>query len=113
MSSISQCQYDIKRYKILKNNINSIIFQLSQVIENTDDFNNEIKTKYQINDNYTPIVSRTIQLKDNMESTNKYLINKVIPAIDSAINNLNNKIVHLEEESQQKNKEQANAYNIK
>ncbi len=104
MSSISQCQYDIERYKTLKSNINSIICQLTQVIGNTDEFNNEIKTKYQVNDKYTPIVSRTVQLKDNMESTNKYLSNKVIPVIDSFIINLNKEIARLEKvENQQKN----------
>lgn len=104
MASVSQCQNDIRRYTILRNNVISIISQLSQTIRDTDDLSNGIKSKYQINDNYTPTVSRAIQLKSNMESTCNYLNNKVIPAIDRAIDNLNNDILKLRNEEKQRKK---------
>ena len=98
MSSISQCKYDIERYRTLKNNVNSIIYQLSISIGNVDHCTNEIRNKYIVNDNYTPIEARSSQLKINMESTYNFLNNQVIPAIDTAITNLNKEIASLEED---------------
>ena len=98
MSSISQCQYNIQRYRTLKTKINSIISNLSFAITNTDDLNTEIKSKYQVNDNYTPIVTRTADLKKNITKTSNYLSDKIIPAIDVAISNLYKEIARLEEE---------------
>ena len=98
MSSISQCQYNIQRYRTLKTKINSIISNLSFAITNTDDLNTEIKSKYQVNDNYTPVVTRTTNLKNNIKKTSNYLNNTIIPAIDSAISDLYKEIARLKEE---------------
>lgn len=98
MLSISQYEINIRRYKNLKSNLNYIITKLSLAIDNADNISNEIKERYLINDNYTPIVSRTIKLKNSMNDTYNYLNNKVIPAIDSAIYTLNRELTRLEQE---------------
>lgn len=100
MSSISQCQNDIQRYKILKTKINSIISKLSLVINNTDDLSSEIRSKYQVNDSDTPIVTRIKTLNEEIEKTNSYLRSKVLPAIDVAITKLNKEIDRLTAEQE-------------
>ncbi len=98
MSSISQCRYEISRYNSLKSSINSVISSLSSASGSADDLSYEIKDKYKLNDNSTPIVDRTIELKENIENTSNFLSNKVIPAIDSAIYSLYREIERLEAE---------------
>lgn len=87
-----QSEFDIIRYNTLRNKLNSIVSNLSLTISNNLNIIDEIKGKYQLNDDYTPVVSRMTQLNKNIESTYNYLNNNVIPAIDSAINCLNNEI---------------------
>ena len=99
MSSISQCEYDIRRYENLKLKIKSILSKLYSAVNNANNFNDEIKSKYQVDDNYTPIVSRTDNLKNDMQATCNYLSNTVLPAINLAIVDLKNEIAILEAEA--------------
>ena len=69
MPSLEKLENKIERYKILKNNLNSIISKLAMAIDNVENLKNEIKDKYQVDDGNTPIISRTTQLKQNMKST--------------------------------------------
>lgn len=98
MSSISQYEYNIRRYETLKKNVNSVMSKLSLAIDNTNDIAIEMKSKYQINDISTPIASRTTKLKSNIESVYNYLNSKVVPELDSVINSLNKEVEHLEKE---------------
>lgn len=105
MASISQCEHDIVRYQALKGKINSIASNLSSAVHNVEDATTEIKTKYQINDNSTPLVSRSIQLKSNMENTSAYLTGTIISSIDQAIQNLNAEIERIKEEERRRAEE--------
>ncbi len=88
MSSIAQCQNDIVRYRNLKSDLDSIIAKLSSAIQDSDDLNTEIKSRYLINDNPAPIYSSVNNLKNDINETRDYLDNTVKPAIDSAIDDL-------------------------
>lgn len=98
MSSISQCNDNVEKYRLLKMDVISVISKLSLANDDADGLRNDIKNKYQINDNETPIFERAVQLKNNISNTCDFLNNKVIPAIDAAIYNLNNDIAKLEAE---------------
>lgn len=97
MPSLEKLENKIERYKILKNNLNSIISKLAMAIDNVENLKNEIKDKYQVDDGNTPIISRTTQLKQNMKSTYDYLSSKVIPAIDLALHGLDEKVENKKE----------------
>lgn len=101
MSQISQCENNIRRYRVLKSDINSILKKLSISIDSTRDLNNEIKNKYLVNDNFTPIVVRNDKLKNNIESTYNYLSGTILPAIDLAISNLYKQISKLKREERE------------
>lgn len=98
MSSISQCENDINRYRNLKTKLNLITNKLSLAINNVTDFDSEINNKILINDDISCVGNDTRQLKQQIESTLSYIKNRVIPEIDNAIYNLNNQIDKLEEE---------------
>ena len=102
MSSISQCQYDIKKYNTLKSKVNSVISALALTINDSNNISNSISNRYQINDDSAPIVFRVNQLKDDIKETHDYLKFKVIPAIDSAISGLNQNIKSIEREEQRR-----------
>lgn len=97
MSSIAQCQNDIVRYRALKSNLNSITTILSSAIQDASDFNNEVKSKYLINDNAAPISSGITVLRNDIKETRDYLNGTVKPAIDSAINDLQREKARLEQ----------------
>lgn len=99
MSSISQCRSNLIKYKNLKVNLNSILSKISSAISDSDNVGNKIKNRYLINDESTPIVSRTIKLKNDMKSTYNYIKFKVLPAIDVAISNTNKEMKKLEKEN--------------
>lgn len=92
MSSISEYKYDLKRYKTIKSYLNTIANELSYAIDNANDVGNSIKSRYLVNDDYTPIVSRSRQLSSNLTSERNYIRNRVIPAINLAIRDLEKKI---------------------
>ena len=52
MLSISQCEYDINRYRSLKSAIYSVISKLSLASNDTNNLSNDIKNRYQVNDSY-------------------------------------------------------------
>ena len=92
MSSILQCQYEIEQYKSLKLKLDSIVSKLSSALNSVDDLNDEIKGRYRVNDDYTPIVFRISDYKTNMENDLNNLKKNVLPAIDLAISDLENEI---------------------
>lgn len=89
MSSILERERDIRKYQTLKTNTIAICEKLSLAINNTDNLNKEIISKYSINGNRTPITSRTEKLKSDIKETYNYLKNNVLPAIDLEIFSLN------------------------
>lgn len=98
MASISECENDIRRYERLKDNIFSVIDKLSSASSSAYNLSIELKNKYQVDDGNTPVTSRVTTLKNNIEKTSTSLKNKVIPAIDRAINDLKKEIERLIEE---------------
>lgn len=95
---ISNYEDDIRKYKALKSSLLNICTNLSSAINSVKDLKVEIKNKYTINDDYSPVYMRSDKLKSNMEITYNNLYNKVIPAIDNAINKINRQIRALEKE---------------
>lgn len=85
MASILQYEEDIKKYNNLKKNINFIIEKLRLSIDNMDSLNRQIVSKYNINDNGTPIINNIKKLKNDTEKTYNYLRKNIIPAIDLEI----------------------------
>lgn len=98
MSEISQCISRIQKYKRLKADVKSVMAKLSLAINDTNDINLRIENRYLVNDNPTPIVSRTKELKSDMKTTYNYLKHKILPEIDAAISGLNKKKDRLEKE---------------
>lgn len=98
MNTISDYENDIRKYKTLKNTLLNICTNLSSAINGVKDLNSEVKNKYIVNDDYSPIAKRSDNLKSNMEATYNNIYRKVIPAIDSAIYNINKQITSLEKE---------------
>lgn len=103
MSEISQCENKIQRYRRLKSDVKSVMQKLSLAIKGADSLSIEIGNKYQIDNNPTPILSRTKELKSDMKETYNYLNNKVLPAIKSEIVSLNNKKDRLEQAEKESN----------
>ncbi len=93
---MSHCQNNIQKYKKLKIKIKATIDKLSDASTNTNSLCNEIKSRYQIDDGDTPIAIRVKKLKSNIDKTNLYLNNNILPAIDEEISNLYKEISHLE-----------------
>lgn len=102
MSSIWQCEQEIQRYRNLSSNIGTIMSNLSMAAGNVYNLSNTMDNKYQVNDNFTPIVARTTSLKNSIDSTYNYLKNTVIPSIDSAITDLNREIDRIEQEERER-----------
>ena len=100
MSSIEQCRYDIRRYNRIKTSVNSIISRLASATRDMNDFSNEIKNKYLINDDCAPIILKSNKLETNLKDVQHTLKNKVIPAIDNSIYKLKKTISQLEAEEQ-------------
>lgn len=96
MLSISSYQYDIQRYRSLKAEVKLVISNLTSALDNIDTIKNGVKDKYQIDNNFTPIVSRTANLDDKMRKTLQFLEKEVVPSIDASIANLYKKIANLE-----------------
>lgn len=96
MSSISSYQYDIQRYRSLKAEVKLVISNLTSALDNIDIIQNGIKDRYQVNDNFTPIVNRTANLEKRMKNTLRFLEKEAVPTIDISIANLYKKIANLE-----------------
>ncbi len=102
MASIAECRNDINRYNTLKSKVNSVISYLSSASNSADNLGNTVKNNYTVNDASTPIVSRTVKLKNTIEEMYRYLQGTVLPAIDSAIAGLNSTIARLEQEERER-----------
>ena len=96
MSSIAKCRYDIQKYNNLKENIRSILPYLNSAMGSMDDTNNTLNGKYLINDEDTPILKRISIVKNDVKKTYEMLNKTIMPAIDRAIDDLNNQIAQLE-----------------
>ncbi len=106
MTSIAQYKSDIIKYDNLKNNLNSILNILSSAIDDADNLNSEIKSRYLINDNPAVISSSVTSFTGDMKETYNYLNNVVIPAIDSSLASTQAKKARLERiERERKEKE--------
>jgi hypothetical protein len=106
MSSILQCENDIKRYRNLKDKLNTILYELLSSQNELSTVSSNIKNKYQVNNDTTPIYSRVTKLDGNIDTTYNYIKNKIIPSIDSAINSLNKQIDDINEEEESKRLEE-------
>ena len=100
MSLIIKYKEDLNKYIILRNKMQSIVMELSLAIDNASNVSNEIKSKYLINDNYTPIGTKCDNAKSNLETIYDTLNNKVIVYIDLNIKRLKTIIERLEREQQ-------------
>lgn len=76
---------DINKYKTLKTKLNKIVQNLKYSIGYVNSLGNSLRSSYSINDDDTPVETRTIALRTSMSDTYTTLIKKVIPAIDDAI----------------------------
>ena len=123
--SISYCYSKIRNYNNIKPNLQQIISLLQNSSNDINDIKFDIKNKYIINDEETPISNRINNLDEDIKKTSNYLKNTIIPGIDSAITGLYNRIERLEYEEEQrkikeekerlereKNKEQNNGNNL-
>ena len=76
---------DINKYKALKSKLNKIVQNLKYSIGYVNTLGNTLRNSYSIDDDDTPVETRTIALRTSMSDTYTTLIKKVIPAIDDAI----------------------------
>ncbi len=97
MDTKATYQNDITKYTHLKSYVNSIVNNLTRAISDLSSVDSNVKNKYLVDDNNTPVESRISTLISNMSSTRDYLRDTIIPAIDSAITGTNNKIQKLGE----------------
>lgn len=105
MASIDSCNSDIQKYRNIKTNIQSIINYLSAYNSDTDDLVRSINTSYQVDSDETCLVKSIELTQEDVQKTSNYLKNTIIPAIDNAINRLNNTIAQIR--SEQKAAEEA------
>lgn len=102
MSSISQCYQEIARYNNLKAKVSSISSSLSPVISYTSNLEINIKNKYSVDDDATPIVGKVSKLRNDIQNTQNYLSSNIISAIDDEISKLYETIRRLEEEERRR-----------
>jgi hypothetical protein len=76
---------DINKYKALKSKLNKIVQNLKYSIGYVNTLGNTLRNSYSIDDDDTPVETRTIALRTSMSDTYTTLTKKVIPAIDDAI----------------------------
>ncbi|NLC48223.1 MAG: hypothetical protein GX758_02565 [Tenericutes bacterium] len=99
--SIAACYNQIRKYEKLKQNIQKIIASLNDFDNSNDKTIHELKEIYLVNGDNTPVYDRCISLKGQANKTSNYLNNNIIPAIDSAINELYRTIARLEAEAEE------------
>lgn len=92
MASLNECNYDLNRCYTLLENIDKIIKELNPSIKELDEFSNNLRKEYKVNDSETPIVSRADSLKNNIEQTISYLSTVAINSVNKRINELKNEI---------------------
>ena len=97
MDTKTNYQNDVTNYTNLKSYVSSIVNDLNSAISNLSGVDSNVKNKYLVDDENTPVESRISTLITNMSSTRDYLRDTIIPAIDSAITGTNKKIQKLEE----------------
>lgn len=96
--SIESCYNDISRLQSLKSNLQSANSDLRIATYRFTPITYNLSANYRINDSETPITQRVKRLHNDIASTNEYISNVVIPAIDDAINGKRNEIERLEAE---------------
>lgn len=96
MSSIDQCRSNIEKYRRIINQTEQIVSSLTFASGSANNIENEIKSKYQLNDDYTPIVTKTNGVKEKIENTIKYLNQTILPALQTAIGDNNAEIGRIE-----------------
>jgi SMC interacting uncharacterized protein involved in chromosome segregation len=94
--SISSCYETINRYNSLKSNLNNVVSSLNSSVNKLSPVANKISSVYSFDTENTPIVDKCSSLSDDISKTSSYISNSIIPAIDSAINDLRNEISYLE-----------------
>lgn len=107
MATVQDCTDSINKYNALKDNIYAIINHLNNATDYSYKAKNQLDGVYTINDYNTNLYSRTKSLAENIGSTSNYLKNTIIPAIDNAINGLNDQIVAIQEEERRRAEEAA------
>lgn len=107
MATVQDCTNNINKYNALKDNIYVIINHLNNANDYSFKAKNQLDGVYTINDSNTNIYSRIKLLSENINSTSNYLKNTIIPAIDNAINGLNNQIKAIQEEERRRAEEAA------
>lgn len=99
-SQIYQCNIDLDKYKKLKNQLELTVTYLTTSKRNGIDVKNKITNLYQINNEDSNINIRMLNWINNIESTCNMINNTIIPAIDVAMNNINNHRYNLEQQKQ-------------
>ncbi len=99
-SQIYQCSIDFDKYKKLKNQLEWIVTYLTNAKKSGIDVKNKVTNLYQINDDNSSINGRVLNLINNIENTCNTINNTIIPAIDSAMNNVSNQKYNLQQEKQ-------------
>ena len=95
-SQISQCRSDISAFRDLKNKLSAISRNLTIASNSSSDINSKLSVQYSVNDGESRVGLRAKSLSNDINGTNSEIVNKVIPAIDSKINSLQNEIRSLE-----------------
>lgn len=99
-SQIYQCNIDLEKYKRLKKQLETTATYLIASKKSGIDVKNKVTNLYQINSEGSNINTRILNWINNIENTCNTINNTVIPAIDAAMNNINNHRYNLEQEKQ-------------
>lgn len=106
MATISELELDNSNLSNIETNLNDIISSLTLSINSLVDLSSNIENRYLVDDNNTPIFDRIKNLKNNIETTNDYLSNVILPTIGSTITSNNTTIGDLKAEEERKQQEQ-------
>lgn len=100
-SQIYQCNIDLEKYKRLKKQLEITVTYLTASKKSGIDIKNKVTNLYQINNEGSNINTRILNWINNIENTCNTINNTIIPAIDTAMSNINNRRYNLEQEKQE------------
>lgn len=106
MASIEGYRHDIRQYNDIKWRIWKIIESLDAATQDSSRLSSEVASDYKINGNPTKVVDRIDVLDRAMRDEIDYLRNRIIPALDDAIDDAEREIEWLEEEERRREEEE-------
>ena len=89
---INDYENDKKKYAALKTTLTNIVAKLGTVKIETDNVKTSTFKEYNIDNDYTPLIRRLVNVSKETNEIRNYILTVIIPAIDNAVRNCNTQI---------------------